>query len=275
MKPSVHQTLARRLYHERNALLEEISHFDADLQFIAEDRESELEEQAQEEWAGRVVQRLKERSRREIEEIDAALERISDGTYGICNGCARPIPWRRLRALPGTRYCVKCAREREESRNAGAGERREIRADGRMTGDVRLLTDQELAALLREHVRADGRVDMEELRIICRRGVAYLQGVLPSAAEHQILLKLVRDVAGIQDVVDRLQVVRLLWEWEDRSGRTTFRKPPSWFEPSCTEDVLRSVEEGLEYVPPVNPPPDEEFGHPQVLGRSHKRSCAR
>lgn len=42
-------------------------------------------------------------------EIDAALRRIDDGTFGICAACSQPIPDARLDALPYVRYCVKCA----------------------------------------------------------------------------------------------------------------------------------------------------------------------
>lgn len=41
--------------------------------------------------------------------IEAALERIEDGTYGICLDCGNPIPKTRLNAIPHTPMCVKCA----------------------------------------------------------------------------------------------------------------------------------------------------------------------
>jgi DnaK suppressor protein len=44
-----------------------------------------------------------------IKEIDAALQRIDDGTYGICEGSGKPIPRKRLEVLPWTRYCVEYA----------------------------------------------------------------------------------------------------------------------------------------------------------------------
>jgi DnaK suppressor protein len=40
-------------------------------------------------------------------EVDAALERIADGTYGICELTGRPIPWIRLEAVPWTRFSVE------------------------------------------------------------------------------------------------------------------------------------------------------------------------
>jgi RNA polymerase-binding transcription factor DksA len=43
-----------------------------------------------------------------VEEIDYALERIVDKTYGYCERCFQPIPKPRLRALPYARLCVAC-----------------------------------------------------------------------------------------------------------------------------------------------------------------------
>jgi DnaK suppressor protein len=43
-----------------------------------------------------------------VEEIDEALERITDKTYGYCERCYQPIPKPRLRALPYARLCVAC-----------------------------------------------------------------------------------------------------------------------------------------------------------------------
>lgn len=47
--------------------------------------------------------------RKLLQEIDDALERIENGTYGICEGAAEPIPKARLKAIPWARYCVACA----------------------------------------------------------------------------------------------------------------------------------------------------------------------
>lgn len=41
--------------------------------------------------------------------IEAALERIEEGNYGVCEECATKIPKTRLNAIPYTSLCVKCA----------------------------------------------------------------------------------------------------------------------------------------------------------------------
>jgi RNA polymerase-binding protein DksA len=44
----------------------------------------------------------------EVTAIDRALEKIGNGTYGVCEKCGDPIPKERLRALPHAALCVKC-----------------------------------------------------------------------------------------------------------------------------------------------------------------------
>ncbi|WEH13658.1 TraR/DksA C4-type zinc finger protein [Streptomyces sp. VNUA24] len=48
---------------------------------------------------------------RVLKEIDAALARVQDRTYGTCLGCSKPIPVERLEILPYTRFCVPCRRD--------------------------------------------------------------------------------------------------------------------------------------------------------------------
>jgi RNA polymerase-binding transcription factor DksA len=52
---------------------------------------------------------ISEQVRRELADIDAALERIADGRYGACQSCGGPMGLQRLRALPEARYCVACS----------------------------------------------------------------------------------------------------------------------------------------------------------------------
>ena len=43
-----------------------------------------------------------------IEEIDEALGRIEDGTYGQCSRCGKPLDEKRLRAMPTAKYDAEC-----------------------------------------------------------------------------------------------------------------------------------------------------------------------
>ena len=56
---------------------------------------------------------LEENSENVLTEIDAALKRIEDGTYGICTNRGEQIPPERLEARPWATLCIDCQRERE------------------------------------------------------------------------------------------------------------------------------------------------------------------
>ncbi|MCK4422198.1 TraR/DksA C4-type zinc finger protein [candidate division WOR-3 bacterium] len=51
----------------------------------------------------------------DLKDIDAALQRILDKTYGICVDCEGEIKKERLKAIPYTRYCKSCAVNREKT----------------------------------------------------------------------------------------------------------------------------------------------------------------
>jgi len=57
---------------------------------------------------------LIENSEETIREIDAALDRIEDGTYGICEESGDPVGKGRLQAIPWARLCIECQRKAEE-----------------------------------------------------------------------------------------------------------------------------------------------------------------
>lgn len=56
---------------------------------------------------------LGDRDREKLAEIEEALERIRNNTYGGCEECGEPIAEDRLRALPFTRVCVECQSRNE------------------------------------------------------------------------------------------------------------------------------------------------------------------
>ena len=56
---------------------------------------------------------LEENSEHVLAEIDAALKRIEDGTFGTCRSCGKPIEPERLEFLPHTTQCIDCRRREE------------------------------------------------------------------------------------------------------------------------------------------------------------------
>ena len=59
---------------------------------------------------------LGERGREKLQEIDNALKRIEEGTYGVCEECEESITPGRFKAMPFTRVCVNCKEKEERER---------------------------------------------------------------------------------------------------------------------------------------------------------------
>ncbi len=58
--------------------------------------------------------RIRDRERKLINKIKEALERIEDGTYGICESCEEDISEERLKARPVTTLCIDCKTKQED-----------------------------------------------------------------------------------------------------------------------------------------------------------------
>ena len=56
------------------------------------------------------LQSVRSETADDIKAVDAALDRVANGTYGICARCGRPIGADRLRARPTAELCIACAR---------------------------------------------------------------------------------------------------------------------------------------------------------------------
>lgn len=63
---------------------------------------------------------LAELESRELAQVEQALGRMEDGTYGICEASGKPIPLARLQALPYATLCIEAQRELEKQGEFGA-----------------------------------------------------------------------------------------------------------------------------------------------------------
>ena len=105
--------LQSQLLRQRRTLLREVAHHEEDLLWLETDRESELVERGQDETFIRLLARLDDQQKAEIEAIDRALGKIANGDYGHCEVCSKPIPLPRLQALPMAANCLPCTEARE------------------------------------------------------------------------------------------------------------------------------------------------------------------
>jgi RNA polymerase-binding protein DksA len=111
--------------HFRERLLDERKRVVAAIQNLQDDHSGTLSDEAGEETAydnhladtatetydRELDYSLEENSGHVLAEIDAALKRIDDGTYGICTNKGEQIPVERLEALPWATLCIDCQRQ--------------------------------------------------------------------------------------------------------------------------------------------------------------------
>ncbi|MDR1164988.1 MAG: RNA polymerase-binding protein DksA [Deltaproteobacteria bacterium] len=58
--------------------------------------------------------RLRERERHLLNKIDGALERVNNGSFGICESCGEEISQARLEARPVSTLCIRCKNAQED-----------------------------------------------------------------------------------------------------------------------------------------------------------------
>ncbi len=101
-----HESIARLLGVRRAALKARVAAIDGTLR---EELSADFEEQAGELETQDALETMEANGAREIQDIDAALHRISDGSYGICVQCGAEIAPQRLAVLPTAAKCIVCA----------------------------------------------------------------------------------------------------------------------------------------------------------------------
>jgi len=108
------------LLEERNRVVAAIQNLHDDHQGTMSDETGEdaaydnhLADTATETYDRELDYTLEENSEHVLAEIDAALKRIEDGTYGICTNRGEQIPLERLEARPYATLCIDCQREQE------------------------------------------------------------------------------------------------------------------------------------------------------------------
>lgn len=104
-----------KLVAERESLRLKLAE-DLGLTYAADDGINDLAETAQLVEQTELHTQLAAMESREIREIDAAIDKIRDGSYGQCERCQKAIPIARLQAMPFTAMCIDCQRKREQRR---------------------------------------------------------------------------------------------------------------------------------------------------------------
>jgi RNA polymerase-binding protein DksA len=104
---ATHQKIAKALNARLSELRGKVADIDAELR---KKLSADLEEQAAELENQEALKAIEHSEVREIQQIQEALKRISEGTYGVCAKCGVDIDPKRLKALPTATRCISCAK---------------------------------------------------------------------------------------------------------------------------------------------------------------------
>ena len=107
------EELRKKLLDQRKALFRDVVQMEDELLWLETDVEPESVERGQNENTIRLLSRLDDRQKAELEEIHRALTKMATGTYGSCDVCGQAIPSSRLEAFPAAVTCLTCAQARE------------------------------------------------------------------------------------------------------------------------------------------------------------------
>ena len=142
MKKTSLLKLKKLLIHRHREMLEQVAHLEFEKEELRQ-RFIESIDAAQKEDLARLVHKLEERGKEEIGEIELALNKMSSGRYGICELCGKSIPFKRLKVLPATRLCRRCAQKYEEARKLRKHHRDEIIDDEQLNEYRNIAADNE------------------------------------------------------------------------------------------------------------------------------------
>ena len=258
--PKEIQRLRRQLEERRESLVKLRSSLNESWREL-HTPEVEPEESGQKEWTAQGIDQLDAQAEKEIENIDLALGEMETAGYGRCDSCGGEISFRRLKAIPWTHLCSRCAETRtpsETGSEAGIG--------GETTGPSDLsslypdASDEEIRDEILARLAEEERLDTQELEVSVRGGLVILEGVVPSVREHRMLTELLEEM-GVGRIEDHLTENPLLWERPDRSA-----SPPSGKTEEeillqgedVDQDTFESMKDGSSAPPPDALVPESE-----------------
>jgi len=113
------KTLARFkkiLLKEREQIIGEVKQIHESSKEMGQDGIQDIGDEAANIYNKQTLLSLNENERIRLQEVDESLDRIENGTYGICEECGEPIGLKRLEVRPVAKYCVPCKTNLEKGK---------------------------------------------------------------------------------------------------------------------------------------------------------------
>jgi DnaK suppressor protein len=102
------------LLKEREQIVGEVKQIVESSNEMGQDGIQDIGDEAANIYNKQILLSLNENERVRLKEVDESLDRIENGTYGICEECGGPISLKRLEVRPVAKYCVPCLTKLEK-----------------------------------------------------------------------------------------------------------------------------------------------------------------
>jgi DnaK suppressor protein len=104
------------LLKEREDIIGEVKQISESSKEMGQDGIQDIGDEAANIYNKQILLSLSENERVRLQEVDEALDRIANGTYGTCEECGGPISLKRLEVRPVAKYCVPCLMNLEKGK---------------------------------------------------------------------------------------------------------------------------------------------------------------
>ena len=104
------------LLKQREEIVGEVKQMVESSKEMGQDGIQDIGDEAANIYNKQVLLSLNENERIRLQEVDESLDRIENGTYGICEECGGPISLKRLEVRPVAKYCVPCLTKLEKGK---------------------------------------------------------------------------------------------------------------------------------------------------------------
>lgn len=104
----------KRLLEMRKDILKKAKKLKEDSYSLGTDGIQDMADAASNTYNVDILMSISDNDIKMLKEIDSAIDKINNGTYGICEECEENINEKRLEANPTARYCINCKRLMEQ-----------------------------------------------------------------------------------------------------------------------------------------------------------------
>jgi DnaK suppressor protein len=104
----------KRLVTQQEELLRVVTNSERDGREADEEGTQDIADKAVNSYTKEFLFHQSDENRRVLQMVNEALERLKNGTYGLCVSCQREVQVKRLEAVPWARHCIECQEKQDQ-----------------------------------------------------------------------------------------------------------------------------------------------------------------